>query len=64
MVQEDHSRVLRERDLLRERLSKMEREFEDLKMSNLFLGAIFNSISEEIMVVDRDFNIKKVNETF
>ena len=64
MVQEDHRRVLRERDLLRERLSKMEREFEDLKMSNLFLGAIFNSISEEIMVVDRDFNIKKVNETF
>jgi len=41
-----------------------DRELEKLKMSNHFLGAIFNGISEEIMVVDTDFNIKKVNRTF
>lgn len=64
MEQGDYSRVLQERDLLRERLSKKEQELEKLKMRNLFLGAIFNGISEEIMVVDRDFNIKIVNGTF
>ena len=64
MEQEDYKRLLEERDLLKERLSHKEQEIENLKLNNLFQGAIFNGISEEIMVVDLDYNIIKVNKTF
>ena len=64
MEQEDYIRVVEERNLLMEQLSKQGQVLENLKLSNLFLGAIFNGISEEIMVMDDDFNIIKVNKTF
>jgi two-component system sensor kinase FixL len=64
MEQEDYIRVVEERNSLREQLSKQGQVLENLKLSNLFLGAIFNGISEEIMVMDDDFNIIKVNRTF
>ena len=64
ILEEEHGKVIEERDMLRERLLKKEEELETLKTSNLFLGAIFNGISEEIMVVDAEFNVKKVNRTF
>lgn len=50
--------------LLKERLLEMEREIEGLKRDGLFLDALFDGTSEEILVVDSDFNIRDVNRTF
>jgi len=56
--------LIRENRLLQEALAQRDRELERLKVNNLFLAALFDGISEEIMVVDPDFNIKDANQTF
>ncbi len=58
-------RALKEEiDRLRAALNRREEETEKLKVSNLFLEALFHGIQEEIMVVDQDFVIQDVNKTF
>ena len=64
MEREEYTKLSEEMNLLRERLARKDQEIEDLKTTNLFLGTIFDGISEEIMVLDRDFNINDVNKTF
>ncbi len=46
---------------LRRRLRRKEQELDSLRMRNLFLNTVFDGISEEIVVLDRDFNILDVN---
>jgi two-component system sensor kinase FixL len=64
MDKEENNRLTEEMSLLRERLNRKDKEIDDLKTTNLFLSTIFDGISEEIMVLDRDFNINDVNKTF
>ena len=64
MVREDHNRLTEEISQLREKLASKEKDLENLKINNLFWGALFDGISEEIMVVDSDFNIKDANRAF
>jgi len=61
---DDHERLSKKIRLLKETLAQREREMDALKVNNLFLGALFDGITEEIMVVDPDFNIKDANKTF
>ncbi len=49
---------------LEKRLTRKEREIAALKTNSRFLETIFNGIPEEIMVVDRDFNVQDVNKVF
>ena len=49
---------------LRKKLAEKDRETQELKMTNLFLGTLFDGISEEIMVIDKDYNINDVNIAF
>ncbi len=46
---------------LQAKLSRMERRLEELQIENLFLNNVFDGISEEIMVLDRDFKVHNVN---
>ncbi len=46
---------------LRRTLAEKERELQEVRVHNLFLTTVFNGISEEIMVIDRDFNVLDVN---
>ncbi len=46
---------------LQAKLARMERRLEELQIENLFLNNVFDGISEEIMVLDRDFTIHNVN---
>ncbi|MDB9823076.1 PAS domain S-box protein [Deltaproteobacteria bacterium] len=64
MVAEDQKEYVKEIDRLKNRLSKKNREIKDLKIKNLFLESLFDGISEEIMVIDRDFIIKDANKAF
>ena len=64
MKEDDNKRLNQEIRLLKETLVQTERELDALKVNNLFLGALFDGITEEIMVVDPEFNIKDVNKTF
>lgn len=64
MDTEEYTQFSEEINLLREQLARKDQEIENLKTTNLFLGTIFDGISEEIMVLDRDFNINDVNKTF
>ena len=50
-----------ELERLRRALAEKEQELEDIHIHNLFLNTVFDGISEEIMVIDRDFNVKDVN---
>ena len=49
---------------LKAELEEREQDLERFKVSNLFLEALFDGISEEIMVVDSDGNIRDANRTF
>jgi len=64
MEREEYTKLIEEMNLLKERLAGKDQEIEDLKTANLFLGTIFDGIGEEIMVLDRDYNINDVNKTF
>ena len=46
---------------LRNTLEEKERELEKVCIHNLFLNTVFDGISEEIMVIDREFNVRDVN---
>ena len=46
---------------LRRTLAEKERELQEVRVRNLFLTTVFNGISEEIMVIDREFNVMDVN---
>jgi len=49
---------------LKNKLAEKKREIKKLKTTNLFMETLFNGISEEIMVIDNDFNINEVNRAF
>ena len=49
---------------LKERLARKDREIEKLRMNHLFLETLFDDISEEIMVIDPDYNISYTNRVF
>lgn len=49
---------------LKNRLAKRNREIKELKKINLFLGSLFDGISEEIMVIDQNYVINDVNRAF
>lgn len=49
---------------LKKKLKKKNKQIKNLKMSNLFLESLFEGISEEIMVLDNDFNVVDVNRAF
>lgn len=49
---------------LKGELARLKQELESRRMESLFLGALFDGITEEIMVVDRDFTIQDVNRAF
>ena len=46
---------------LRAECARLEDELEELRIQNLFLNTVFDGISEEIMVLDRDFTVRDVN---
>jgi len=54
----------KEIEKLKSRLAKKNRELKELKKTNLFLGSLYDGISEEIMVIDQDFVINDVNRAF
>ena len=64
MKEDGRESLIRKIRLLKEVLRRRERELERLRVKNLFLSAVFDGISEEIMVVDPEFNIKDANQTF
>ncbi len=64
MVSEDYTGLLEEKKRLQEVLTQKDLEIENLKMNNLFLGTLFDGISEEIMVLNPDFLIRDVNRAF
>lgn len=49
---------------LQEKIHLLEKELETRRMESLFLAALFDGISEEIMVVDRAFTIRDANRAF
>ncbi|MFP3927645.1 MAG: PAS domain S-box protein [Desulfobacteraceae bacterium] len=55
----DNKKELQE---MRRRLREAEEELESLRMRNLFLNSVFDGISEEILVLDKDFNVLDVNQ--
>ena len=64
MATEEYKKLVEEINQLRESLEANDQEVDNLKMNNLFLETIFDVISEEIMVVDREYNINDVNRAF
>ena len=46
---------------LRGALAERDREIEQLRIHNLFLNTVFDGISEEILVLDREFNVRDAN---
>jgi two-component system sensor kinase FixL len=49
---------------LKERLSVLEHEIQNLRAENSFLGAVVDGIAEELMVVDPEFNVTEANQAF
>ena len=64
MVNEAKKDQTKEISRLKNRLVKKNREIKELKKTNLFLGSLFDGISEEIMVIDQDYIINDVNKAF
>ena len=64
MESKEQTKLAEEIEELRVSLVQKDREIGDLKMQTLFQGTLFNGISEEILVLDPDFNIKDANRTF
>jgi two-component system sensor kinase FixL len=54
----------RELEKVKRHLDEKDAEIERLKIRNLFWATLFDGIGEEIMVLDRDFNIIDVNRAF
>ena len=59
-----HDRLIEEINKLKNNLAKKEAQIENLQIDNSFLNTLYDAISEEIMVLDPDFNIKDVNNAF
>ena len=59
-----YEKLAQENTQLKGALAQRNQEIEKLKLTNLFMGELFNGISEELMVVDPDYNIVDVNKTF
>lgn len=64
MSGEDKEKLKKEIKRLKKKLKAREKDLEEMKISNLFMGALFDGISEEIMVVDPHYNIRDTNKTF
>jgi len=64
MEHAEHLKLTEEIGRLRQIVSQKEQEIENLKIDNLFLGTLFDGISEEILVLDPDFVIKEANRAF
>ena len=64
MEHEDHAKLKEEIKALRKSLAGKSRETETLKIENLFLETLFDGISEEILVLDSDYNIQDANKAF
>ncbi|MGD8982881.1 MAG: PAS domain S-box protein [Desulfobacteraceae bacterium] len=64
MADEEHLRLTEEIERLMETVSQKEQEIENLKTDNIFLGTLFDGISEEILVLEPDFTIKEANKAF
>ncbi|MDY7037169.1 MAG: PAS domain S-box protein, partial [Thermodesulfobacteriota bacterium] len=64
MKTDEHDRLVQEINQLRHILAKKDAQIENLKIDNSFLNTLYDGISEEIMVLDPDFNIKDVNNAF
>lgn len=64
MGHDEHLKLAEQMERLRGDLAQKDREIENLKIDNLFLGTLFDGISEEILVLDPEFNIKDANKAF
>jgi PAS domain-containing protein len=64
VTQIDLESLSNEIERLRESLLNKDKEIESMRMSNLFLSTLFDGISEEIIVLDPDFNVTDVNRAF
>jgi two-component system sensor kinase FixL len=64
MASEEMTRSIGELEELNAQLLEKEKEIDALKIKNLFLGNLFDGISEEIMVLNPDYIIKDVNRAF
>lgn len=64
MISEDKTKMEKEIERLKNNLTLKRKEIKRLKTTNLFMETLFNGISEEIMVIDNDFNINDVNKAF
>ncbi len=64
MDADQNALLIEELARLRERLSAQEHEIRRLREENSFLGVVVEGITEEIMVVDPDFNITDANRAF
>lgn len=64
MERETPEELALELEQLRERLVKKDREIERLRRDRLFLEALLDGVSEEILIVDSDFIIQDANRTF
>jgi two-component system sensor kinase FixL len=64
MEREPDNHLTEEVKRLKERLAGKDREIGKLRMNHLFLETLFDDISEEIMVIDPDYNITYTNRTF
>ena len=64
MDRDTYARLVEENRLLREKLAAKDREIRLVRSRNLFLGELFNGISEEIMVIDPEYTVIDANKTF
>ena len=64
MTSESEKRLHKEITHLKETLLQKERKIESLKGDAFFLKTLFQGINEEIMVIDKNYVIQDVNETF
>ncbi|MBN1627096.1 MAG: PAS domain S-box protein [Deltaproteobacteria bacterium] len=64
MISEEKTKMEKEIERLKSNLVSKRKEIKIIKTTNLFMETLFNGISEEIMVIDNDFNIIDVNKAF
>jgi len=62
MIIEDKTETEKEIERLKNKLAGKKKEIKKLQTTNLFMETLFNGISEEIMVIDNNFNINDVNK--
>ncbi len=61
MDDEQRNREDQEAQRLRAEVARLEGDLESVRIENLFLKTVFDGISEEIMVVDREFTVRDIN---